>query len=195
MDLQNPFAPRVTGIRKRLPKPGAFSSKISPWKLTLRELEVLARLLAAELLAFNGARVAGHQSFLLESGLVFRIVRNERASDAQADSAHLAGDSAAVGVDFDVPFFRVVENGERKVGDHILNVGMEIFLEIATVDGALAGTRLQDNSSDGVLATTRATVDLFGFCGSNSFILRPRNRELRFRGVGPHAAVPHRRRF
>ncbi len=158
-------------------------------------MEVLASLLATELLTFDSARVTRHQSFLLEGGLVFRIVRNERARNAQADRTHLAGDSATVGVDFDIPFARVVENGERKVSDHVLDIGMEIFLEIATIDGTLAGTRLQDNCSDGVLATTRATVDLFRFCGSNSFILRPRNRELRFRGVGPHAAVPHQRRF
>lgn len=169
--------------------------KIPFRKLTLRELEVLASLLATELFAFDGAGVARHQSFLLQGGLVFGVVRNERAGNAQTHGSHLAGDSAAVGVDFDVPFFRVVENGERQIGDHVLNIGMEIFLEIATIDCTLAGTRLQDNCSDGVLATTRATVDLFRFCGSNSFILRPRNRELRFRGVGPRAAVPHQRRF
>ncbi len=185
----------MTGIQKGLPKPGALSSKISPWKLTLRELEVLASLLATELLTFDSARVTRHQAFLLERGLVFRVVRHESARNAQTDGTHLAGDSATVSVDFDIPFAGIVENGERKIRDHVLDIGMKIFLEIATIDCALAGTRLQDNCSDGVLATSRATVDLFRFCGSNSFILRPRNRELRFRGVGPHAAVPHQRRF
>ena len=180
---------------EKTPGTGSLFFENFAFKLTLRELEVLASLLATELLAFDSTRVTRHQSFLLESGLVFRVVRNERASDSQADGTHLAGNSATVGVDFDIPFACVVENGKRKVRDHVLDIGMEIFLEIATIDGALAGTRLQDNCSDGVLATTRATVDLFRFCGSNSFILRPRNRALRFRGVGPRAAVPHQRRF
>ncbi len=156
---------------------------------------MLTRLLATELLTFHSTGIASHQALLLERRLVFRIVRHESAGNAQADCTHLTGNATAVSVDFNIPLVCVFENGKREVGNHVLNIGMEIFLEIATVDGALAGTRLQDNSSDGVFTTPGATVNLFGFCGSNSVILRPRNRELRFRGVGLHAAVPHQRKF
>ena len=164
-------------------------------RLAFGELEVLTSLLATELLTFHSTRITSHETLLLESGLVFCIVRNESASDAKTDCTHLASNAAAVSVHFDIPLICVVEDCEREVCNHVLNVRVEVFLKITTIDDTLAGTRLQDNSSDGVLATTGATVDLLRFCGSNSFILRPRNRCLRFRGVGLRAAVPRQRRF
>ena len=136
---------------------------------------MLTSLLAAELLTFNGTRVASHQAFLLEGRLVFGVVRDESASDAETDSTHLAGDSTAAGGDFDVPFFSVAEDGERKVGDHVLHFRMEVILEITTIDSALAGTRLQDHSGDGVLATASTTVDLLVLCGSDRGILRSKD--------------------
>ena len=149
----------------------------------------------AELLTFHSTRITSHETLLLESGLVFCIICDESASNAETNCTHLASNAAAMSVNFDVPLITVFEDCEREVCNHVLNVRVEVFLKIATIDGALAGTRLQDNSSDGVLATTGATVDLLSFCGSNSFILRPRNRCLRFRGVGLRAAVPRQRRF
>ena len=144
-------------------------------RLALAELEVLTGLLAAELLTFNGTGVTSHEAFLLEGGLDFGVVGHESAGNAQADSTHLAGDSTATSGDFDVPFFRVAEDGERKVGDHVLHFGMEVILEITTIDCALAGTRLQDHSGDGVLAAARATVDLLVLCGSDRGILRSKD--------------------
>ena len=136
---------------------------------------MLTSLLAAELLTFNGTRVASHEAFLLEGRLVFGVVSDEGASDAQTDSTHLTGDSTATGGDFHVPFFGIAEDGEREVGDHVLHFGMEVILEITTIDSALAGTRLQDHSGDGVLATARATVDLLVLCGSDRGILRSKD--------------------
>ena len=133
---------------------------------------MLTSLLAAELLTFNGTRVASHEAFLLEGGLHFGVVGDQGAGNAQADSTHLAGDSTATSGDFDVPFFRVAEDGEREVGDHVLHFRMEVILEITTIDSALAGTRLQNYSGDGVLAAASTTVDLFVLCGSDRFILR-----------------------
>ncbi len=133
---------------------------------------MLTSLLAAELLTFNGTRVTSHESFLLEGGLVFGVVSDESTSDAQTDSTQLTGDSTATGGDFHVPFFGVAENRERKVSNHVLHFGMEVILEITTIDSALAGTRLQDHSGDGVLAAASTTVDLLIFCGSDRGILR-----------------------
>ena len=151
----------MTAQKKEKPwqKPG-FSVKAIR-RLALAELEVLTSLLAAELLTFNGTGVTSHEAFLLE--------------DAKTDSAHLAGDSTATSGDFDVPFFRVAEDGERKVGNHVLHFRMEVILEITTIDSALAGTRLQDHSGDGVLAAARATVDLLVLCGSDRGILRSKD--------------------
>ncbi len=144
-------------------------------RLALAELEVLTSLLAAELLTFNGTRVTSHESFLLEGGLDFGVVSNQGAGNAKTDSAHLASDSTATSGDFHVPFFRIAEDGEGKVSNHVLHFGMEVILEITTIDSALAGTRLQDHSGDSILATASATVDLFILCGSDRFILRSKD--------------------
>jgi len=136
---------------------------------------VLTSLLAAEFLTFDSTGVASHEAFLLEGGLVFGVVSDESTSDAQTDSTHLTGDSTATGGDFHVPFFGVAENRERKVSNHVLHFGMEVILEITTIDSALAGTRLQDHSGDGVLAAARATVDLLVLCGSDRGILRSKD--------------------
>ena len=133
---------------------------------------MLTSLLAAELLTFNGTRVASHEAFLLEGGLDFGVVSNQGAGNAETDSAHLASDTTATSGDFDVPFFRVAEDGERKVSNHVLHFRMEVILEITTIDSALAGTRLQNHSGDGILTTASATVDLLVLCGSDRGILR-----------------------
>ena len=133
---------------------------------------MLTSLLAAELLTFNGTGVASHEAFLLESRLHFCIVSNQCAGDAETDSAHLTSDATATSGNFDVPFFSVAEDGERKICNHILHFRMEVILEITTIDCALAGTRLQDHSGDSVLTTASAAVDLLIFCGSDRFILR-----------------------
>jgi hypothetical protein len=49
---------------------------------------------------------------------------------------------------------------------------MEVVGKVATIDGTLAITLLDDDSGNGILATTRSAIDLFGFCGSDRFILR-----------------------
>ena len=145
---------------------------------------MLTSLLAAELLTFNGTGVASHEAFLLEGGLHFGVVGDQGARNAKTDSAHLAGDATATSGDFDVPFFRVAEDGERKVGNHVLHFRMEVILEITTIDSALAGTRLQDHSGDSVLATASAAVDLLIFCGSDRFILRSKLQVYDFGFLG-----------
>ena len=131
---------------------------------------MLTSLLAAELLTFNGTCVTSHEAFLLESRLHFCVVSNECAGDAETDSAHLASDATATSGNFDVPFFSVAKDGERKICNHVLHFRMEVFLEITTIDSALAGTRLQNHSGDGVLATASAAVDLLILCCSHSFL-------------------------
>jgi len=144
-------------------------------RLALAELEVLTSLLAAELLTFNSTRVASHQAFLLEGGLVFGVVGHQSAGNAQTDSAHLTGNATATSGNFNVPFFRIAKDGEGKVSNHVLHFRVEVILEITTIDSALAGTRLQDHSGDSILTTASATVDLFILCGSDRFILRSKD--------------------
>src|SRR5262245_54101378 len=63
--------------------------------LTLAELEALARSRHAVLLALLRAGVAREQSLVFQALAQLRVVLDERARDAQADSAGLSRDTAA----------------------------------------------------------------------------------------------------
>src|SRR4029077_1501282 len=63
--------------------------------LPFAELEALARALLPVLLAFLDARVARQEAFLLELRPELDVVLDERARDAEAERARLAGDAAA----------------------------------------------------------------------------------------------------
>src|SRR4029079_18093676 len=58
--------------------------------LALRELLALARLVEADLLAFDFSRIARHQARLRQRGLQLRVVIDQRASDSVANRAGLA---------------------------------------------------------------------------------------------------------
>src|SRR6185436_8476812 len=63
--------------------------------LALRELEALAGAGLAVLLALDFARVAGEQAGAAKRGLVFLVVFDEGAGEAETDGTGLAGKSAA----------------------------------------------------------------------------------------------------
>src|SRR5262245_3186220 len=62
---------------------------------TFTELEALARTLLPVLLALLDARVARQEAFFLELRPQFDVVFDERARDAEAERAGLAGNAAA----------------------------------------------------------------------------------------------------
>src|SRR4249919_1568443 len=68
-------------------------------RLTLGELGGAACLVQADLLALDFAGVAGHETGLAQLALQGFIVFHQRAGDAQADGAGLAGGAAASGGD------------------------------------------------------------------------------------------------
>src|SRR4051795_3983485 len=63
--------------------------------LPFAELEALARALLPVLLAFLDARVARQEAFLLEARPQLEVVLDERAGDAEAQRAGLAGNAPA----------------------------------------------------------------------------------------------------
>src|SRR5215468_10812341 len=63
--------------------------------LALRELEAASRLRLAVLLALDHAAVAGEEAALLQHGPQGRLEMGERAADAVAHGAGLAGEPAA----------------------------------------------------------------------------------------------------
>src|SRR5436305_14820917 len=68
----------------------------------LAELLATAGAVQADLLAFDLARVAGHEAGTAEIGLQGHVVVDQRPGDAVTDSAGLAGPASAVHVHHDV---------------------------------------------------------------------------------------------
>ncbi len=65
------------------------------WRSALRELEAAASLGPAVLLALDHAAVAGQEAALLQRAAQLRLIIGERAGDAVAQRAGLAGEAAA----------------------------------------------------------------------------------------------------
>ena len=99
-------------------------------RLALGELEALAGTGLTGLFALLHAAVARHAAGLLERGARGFVRRDERAGEAVADRARLAGDSAALGEHDDVDLLHVVAGdcdgllqvvAERLGGDVLLD--------------------------------------------------------------------------
>src|SRR6266550_598132 len=69
----------------------AIPLKFPPITLPFAELEALARALLAVFLALLDARVARQEAFLLQPRAQLEVVPHQRAGDAEAQRAGLAG--------------------------------------------------------------------------------------------------------
>ena len=126
--------------------------------LALGELGSAAGLLEAVLLALDHASIARKETGLLEVSTVIASVQKS-ASDAQAQSAGLTGDAAAIAQSDNVELTGGVGHLEGSKG--VLNELMtaEILLGITLVDGHLAGAGDETDAGDGVLTTAGTLVD------------------------------------
>ena len=84
--------------------PDAVGAEVPPQEraLALRELGRFARFVQAGLLALDLARVAREEALALQRDAQVRVGLDERAGDAVADGAGLAGRPAAVDADAEV---------------------------------------------------------------------------------------------
>jgi hypothetical protein len=103
-------------------------------ELSLRELEALARALLTVLLALFDARIAGHQTGVLERGAKIVVVFEQRARNAMTHGARLSGRSSARYVNDDVEFARGIGKIQRLADDHPESLIREILLEGLAVD-------------------------------------------------------------
>ena len=126
--------------------------------LALGELGSAAGLLEAVLLALDHASIARKETGLLEVSTVVASVQKS-ASDAQAQSAGLTGDAAAIAQSDNVELTGGVGHLEGSKG--VLNELMtaEILLGVTLVDGHLAGAGDETDAGDGVLTTAGTLVD------------------------------------
>src|SRR5699024_8224841 len=94
---------------------------------------------------------------LLQGGAVeLWVDAVERARDAEADGAGLAGRAAPVDADQHVVGAVELESGQRVVDDLLVDLVREELLERPAVDLPLAGARDDPDAGDGLLAAARA---------------------------------------
>src|SRR6478609_5431303 len=118
----------------------------------LRELEALARLGAAVLLALDHAAVAGQEAGGLDRGAQRRLELRQRLADAVLDRTGLAREAAAGDGAHDVVLAYAIGDPERLVDDQAQRRTREEHFLVAAVDGDLAGAGLEPDAGDRVLA-------------------------------------------
>src|SRR4051812_21342714 len=100
----------------------------APVRSALAELLATAGAVQADLLALDLAGVARDEAGAAQVGLERRVVVDEGARDAVADSPGLAGLAAAVDVDLDVEGAVVGGQDERLAHDHDRRLAAEVLL-------------------------------------------------------------------
>src|SRR5699024_8825005 len=139
---------RPAAERRQLPRGSA-----------LGVLRGLAGLLEPGLLALDDARVAREETGLLESRtVVVHVDLVQRTCHTETDRAGLAGGAAAGDADDHVEAALQVEGGQRIVHLLLVQLVREVGLQIAAVDGPLAGAGEQTDAGDGTLAAAGAVA-------------------------------------
>lgn len=111
-----------------------------------------------DLLALDFTGVAGHEACLAQFRLQRFVVLHQRAGDAQADGAGLAGDAAAGGRHSDVEGFGVLGQLQRLAHDHATGFAAEELVQRTTIDRDVASALAQEHAGGGGLATAGAVV-------------------------------------
>src|SRR3546814_837837 len=120
----------------------------------LGELGRLPGLLQTSLLALDDAGVTGEQSGLLQRRAVGLDVDGvEGTGHAEAKRTGLASDAAAVDAGDDVEATLELEVRERLVDNLLVQLVREVVVQLAAVDGPVAGAGDEAHSRDGLLAT------------------------------------------
>src|SRR5580693_8369766 len=128
------------------------SRQILTTRLALRELERLARLRTALLLALDHARVAGEETALLQDAAQLRLEIGQRLGQAMTHRTSLPRQAAA-GDRTDHVVLAVAGGRDQGLLDHhAQHWAGEIDFDLAGVDHDLAGAGLDPDPRDGVLA-------------------------------------------
>ena len=80
-----------------------------------------------------------------------------------ADSASLAGTATADDVDDNVELALVLSQNERAVGEQLQGLQHKVGVDVAALDGHLAGAVVNANAGNGMLTTASAVEIRFGF--------------------------------
>src|SRR5712675_1179940 len=128
------------------------SRQVLAKQLAFRELERLARLGPAVLLALDRARVAGEKAALFQDAAQIRLEIGQRLGDAVTDGARLARQTAAGHGADHVILTGPGRRHQRLLNHHPQHWTSEIDFDFAGVDGDLAGAGLDPDPGNRVLA-------------------------------------------
>src|SRR5258706_805880 len=128
------------------------SQQVLTNRLALRELERLARLGAAVLLALDHPRVAGEKAALLQDAAQIRFEIGQRLRDAVTHRARLARQTATGHGADHVVLACAGRRDQRLLNHHPQHRTGEIDFDFAGVDDDLAGAGLDPDARNRVLA-------------------------------------------
>src|SRR3954467_13611088 len=171
------------------------SLQILAKRLALRELERLARLGAAVLLALHGTGVAGQEAALLQHAAQIRLEVGPPLGDAVPPAPRLARQTATGDRADDVVLAGAGCRDQRLLNQHPQHRTGEIDFDFAGVDQDLAGARLDPDAGDRVLALAGGIgaaelVDLlYVFRRFGSDRLQRRQLVERLHGIRHYAAL------
>ena len=132
-------------------------------RLALAELRCATSGFEAVLLTLLHTRIAGQEASLLQNRTILIALLQQGAGQAVADSASLAGNTAAGNADDDVVLALQAQQDQRRADDQLQGLQTEVVVDITIVDGDLAGAGVNANAGNGILTTTSAVEIRFGF--------------------------------
>ena len=147
----------ISGIEKarKMAYFRAFLALLS-CRLSLAELRCATCSLEAVLLALLHTRIAGQEACLLQSSAVLIALLQQGAAQAVADSASLAGNTAAGNADDDVILALEAQQDQRRADDQLQGLQTEVVVDVTVVDGDLASALVDAHAGNGILTTTSA---------------------------------------
>src|SRR6266478_2268 len=150
------FLPAVISLRPGRSGALCSSGLPEPQKLTLRELEALARALLSVLLAFLHSRIARQKSVLTQRRPQLRIEPRNGPRQSHAHRARLSAHAAAVSRHHHVHL--VGDIGEFQRLDRVMLPGVirKILFDRPVIDGELAAARSQKHARHRFLAPSRS---------------------------------------
>ena len=104
-------------------------------------------------------RIAGQEAGLLQDGAVLGVHQQQGAADAVTQGAGLTGNAAAFHGSNDIHLAQGIGGGQGLTDDHLQGLQTEVLVDIAAVDGDIAGTVLkQMHAGNGGLAAAGAVL-------------------------------------
>src|SRR5260370_36931142 len=149
------FLPAVISLRPGRSGALCSSGLPEPKKLTLRELEALARALLSVFLAFLHSRIARQKSVLAQRRSQLRIESRNRSRQSHAHRARLAAYSAAMRRHHHVHLVGDIRELQRLHRVMLPCMIRKILFHCPAIDLELACSRTQKHARHGLLAAPR----------------------------------------